>query len=160
MVFPADSNGSHPFFEVFVNGLESEKTYFYRAFAANEEGIAYGAVYRFKTKAIPDYPYWADALPIQDAEGWWSSPWFGSFFMNGDRGWILHAELGWLFILPQDEGLWMWHERLGWLWTEQTIYPFAFSPEWGWVFFHGGNSTDLLLYSFMQERWIQVPKIQ
>ena len=59
-------------------------------------GVAYGAVHRFKTKAIPTYPYWADAQPIQDAEGWWNSPWFGSFFINDDHRWILHAKWGWV----------------------------------------------------------------
>ena len=102
MIMYSEINFFEPYFEVLVDGLESEKTYFYRAFAANEEGFAYGAVYRFKTKAIPAYPYWADAQPIQDAEGWWNSPWFGSFFINDDHRWILHAEFGWLFILPQE----------------------------------------------------------
>ena len=158
IIFVSDGNQTNEFFEVYVENLLSENTYFYRAYAKNDEGIAYGATYRFTTQAIPISPDWTDAEPIESAEGWWNSPWFGAFFVSEDESWILHEGLGWLFLLPQEEGIWMWQEELGWLWTEESIYPYFYSLEMDWIFYHGSSSRSSLFYGFRDERWLAVPK--
>jgi len=158
MVFLSDTNTSGEFFETFVYGLLSEQKYYYRAFAMNEEGIGYGAIYDFETEALLISPEWADAIPIPDADGWWSSTWFGSFFLSENEGWILHEGLGWLFILPQDEGIWMWHEQLGWLWTEKSIYSYFYSLDKGWIFYHGSSESSSLFYAFRDELWWAITK--
>jgi hypothetical protein len=158
MVFLSDTNMSDEFFETFVYGLLPEQKYYYRAFAMNEEGIGYGAIHDFETEALQISPEWADAIPIPDATGWWSSTWFGSFFLSENEGWILHEGLGWLFILPQEEGIWMWHEQLGWLWTEKSIYSYFYSLDKGWIFYHGSSDSSSLFYAFRDELWWAIAK--
>jgi hypothetical protein len=158
MVFLSDTNMSDVFFETFVYGLLPEQKYYYRAFAMNEEGIGYGAIHDFETEALLISPEWADAIPIPDATGWWSSTWFGSFFLSENEGWILHEGLGWLFILPQEEGIWMWHEQLGWLWTEKSIYSYFYSLDKGWIFYHGSSDSSSLFYAFRDELWWAIAK--
>jgi hypothetical protein len=78
--------------------------------------------------------------------------------MNDDNGWVLHQGLGWIFILPQEDGIWMWHERLGWLWTSQEIYPFLFrNSTQDWVFFHMGKGSQSLVYDFGSRAWTIIP---
>ena len=158
MVFLSDTKMSGEFFETFVYGLLPKQKYYYRAFAMNEEGIGYGAIYDFETEALLISPEWADASPIPDADGWWSSTWFGSFFLSENEGWILHEGLGWLFILPQEEGIWMWHEQLGWLWTEKSIYSYFYSLDKGWIFYHGSSDSSSLFYAFRDELWWAIAK--
>jgi hypothetical protein len=157
LIFLAESNRSTSF-EQSVQGLAPDTDYFFRSFAGNAEGLAYGTVRKFKTLTPALSPVWSDALPVIDAPGWWDSPWFGTFFMNDDNGWVLHQGLGWIFILPQEDGIWMWHERLGWLWTSQEIYPFLFrNSTQDWVFFHMGKGSQSLVYDFGSRAWTIIP---
>jgi hypothetical protein len=157
LIFLAESNRSTSF-EQIVQGLAPDTDYFFRSFAGNAEGLAYGTVRKFKTLTPALSPVWSDALPVIDAPGWWGSPWFGTFFMNDDNGWVLHQGLGWIFILPQEDGIWMWHERLGWLWTSQEIYPFLFrNSTQDWVFFHMGTGSQSLVYDFGARAWTIIP---
>jgi hypothetical protein len=66
--------------------------------------------------------------------------------------------LGWLFILPQEEGIWMWHEQLGWLWTEKSIYSYFYSLDKGWIFYHGSSDSSSLFYAFRDELWWAIAK--
>jgi hypothetical protein len=157
LIFLAESNRSTSF-EQIVQGLAPDTDYFFRSFAGNAEGLAYGTVRKFRTLTPALSPVWSDALPVIDAPGWWGSPWFGTFFMNDDNGWVLHQGLGWIFILPQEDGIWMWHERLGWLWTSQEIYPFLFrNSTQDWVFFHMGTGSQSLVYDFGARAWTIIP---
>ena len=122
---PADNNSSGGF-EILVDGLESGKRYHYRAYAVNKEGISFGASQSFETPTEVVLPEWSGATPVQDAEGWWQSPWFGSFFMGDGNGWIRHEDLGWLYHIPDSEGVWLWQEKLGWTWTGSGIAPISF----------------------------------
>ena len=49
-------------------------------------------------------PVWADAIPSTEAQGWWESPWFGSFHMQDKSGWMHHSELGWAYSMPSAGG--------------------------------------------------------
>ena len=122
LILISDSNGSGPF-EIFVDDLLPGLDYYYRAYAANAEGISFGSTHRLRTPKPSDSPEWSDALPLGDGEGWWQSPWFGSFFMGDHNGWIMHEKLGWLFVLPQEDSVWLWQDELGWLWTARGTYP-------------------------------------
>ena len=106
----------------------------------NAEGVSYGASQSFETPDSQLMPKWSTASPVQGAENWWQSPWFGSFFMGDGNGWIMHEKLGWLFVLPQEDSVWLWQDELGWLWTAADIYPYLYrDAEDGWIFFHGGK---------------------
>ena len=65
-------------------------------------------------------------FPVEGAENWWASPWFGNFYLNEDSGWLMHEELGWLFAIghPAD-GVWLWQEDLGWMWTHSPPIHFS-----------------------------------
>jgi surface protein len=158
LILISDSNGSGPF-EIFVDDLLPGQDYYYRAYAANAEGISFGSTHRLRTPKPSNFPDWSDALPLGDAEGWWQSPWFGSFFMGDGNGWIMHAELGWIFVLPQSEGVWLWQAELGWLWTSGDTYPYFFENRGqNWLFHHGSNGVESLFFSFAESFWIRIPR--
>ena len=49
------------------------------------------------------------------ANGWWESPWFGTFYYTMPNGWLMHQEMGWLFVFPMSNGggMWFWREEDG-----------------------------------------------
>ena len=50
--------------------------------------------------------------PTQE-KNWWESPWFGTFYAPDNRGWLMHADLGWLFAYGQPEqAVWLWRKDL------------------------------------------------
>jgi hypothetical protein len=140
------------------NSMVQSDVVYYRAYAANEEGVAYGASYQLEMNADEVAPSWSEALPVEGAENWWSSPWFGNFYLNEDSGWLMHGELGWLFAMghPKD-GVWLWQEKLGWMWTHSSTYPFLYRNETtSWLFFHGQGAQRLLLFDYSENRWLVI----
>ena len=134
---------------------QSGKIY-YRAYALNAEGVTYGSTSYIEMDEKEVSPRWADASSLDGTEGWWSSPWLGEFYRVDDSGWLMHAELGWLFTMGDDTaGVWLWQERLGWVWTRSDLYPFLYRNDTGsWVFLHGKGSGDrLLLYDYQSNYW-------
>ena len=105
----------------------------------------YGSVESFKTLRKEEItgPEWIDAQPAKE-NNWWISPWFGSFYAPDNRGWLMHAELGWLFAYGQpNRAVWLWQSDLGWVWTQPEHYPFMYSNQLGnWIFFHGQLKED------------------
>ena len=157
LIYLSESNRSTSF-EQSVQGLAPDTDYFFRSFAGNTEGIAYGSVRKFTTLSPLLSPMWSDATPIVDAPGWWQSPWFGTFFLNDNNGWVLHQGLGWVFILPQVDGIWIWHEELGWIWTSVDVYPFLYRNfTTDWIFLHIGEGSQSLVYDFGIRAWIILP---
>ena len=142
-----------------VDGLEKGRKYFIRAYARNSEGIAYGSELTLKTPASTQSPAWANAQ-TGSAANWWTSPWFGSFYMNDGNAWVMHSELGWLYpMAPNRGGVWLWKENMGWLWTDQQYYPFLYqNTSAGWLYFYGASQDRLLFYHYRDERWIQQNK--
>ena len=142
-----------------VDGLEKGRKYFIRAYARNNEGIAYGSELTLKTPATTQSPAWAKAEPAASAN-WWTSPWFGSFYMNDGNAWVMHSELGWLYpMAPNRGGIWLWKENMGWLWTDQQYFPFLYqNTSAGWLYFYGASQDRLLFYHYRDERWIQQTK--
>ena len=157
LIYLSESNRSTSF-EQSVQGLEPDTDYFFSSFAVNAEGMAYGAVRKFTTLSPVLSPVWSDATPVIDAPGWWQSPWFGTFFLNDENGWVLHQGFGWVFILPQVDGIWIWHEELGWMWTSVDVYPFLYrNSKQDWVFFHKGSGNRSLVYDFGTRAWTIIP---
>ena len=144
-------------FEVMMMGLEKGTKYFYRTFAMNAEGIGYGVVKDFVMQEHASGPSWANAQPGA-AANWWTSPWFGSFYMNDGNAWVMHSELGWLYPMASgDKGVWLWMEQLGWLWTDEEFYPFLYqNSSAGWFYFYGASQGKKLFYHYRDERWMQM----
>jgi hypothetical protein len=146
-------------FEVMIMGLDKGQKYFYRTYAMNAEGVGYGVVKDFVMQEHASGPSWAKAQPGV-AANWWTSPWFGSFYMNDGNAWIMHSELGWLYPMASgDKGVWLWMEQLGWLWTDEAFYPFLYqNSSAGWLYFYGASQDRLLFYHYRDERWFQKNK--
>jgi len=139
----------------------SWKTIYVRAYAFNSEGIAYGLEETLgnQYKAVSDS--WSSARQIDGADGWWESPWFGTYYKSAS-GWLLHAELGWVYPSPGKDGsLWLWKESLGWVWTGKKLYPFLYSvQELEWMYFYGSWEQKRLLYRYGAGEWAHVDESQ
>ena len=151
------SNGLGLKFNEVVKDLMVGKKYFFRAYAQNREGVGYGSVLDLRSAQPIFSPWWIKAQPGA-AANWWTSPWFGSFYMNdANVSWIMHSELGWLYPMASGKnGVWFWKEQLGWLWTNETFYPFLYqNTSAGWLYFYGASQDRLLFYHYRDERWIE-----
>ena len=152
LIYLSESNRSTSF-EQIVDGLKPDTEYFFSSFAVNAEGVTHGAVQKFKTLADIVSPSWSDAFSIDDAPGWWKSPWFGTFFMDNRKGWIMHEGLGWVFVFPQEDGIWMWHQEIGWIWTSAEVYPFLFRNRTNaWIFLHSNDGRSII-YDYGDGLW-------
>ena len=151
----ATSDGTS--FSVAAPELIAGKTYYYKAYATNVEGTGYGAQERFTAAEQASGPSWAGAVASPDAADWWTSPWFGSFFLSSN-GWLRHETLGWLFAIDEGAGgVWFWQENLGWLWTGEGIYPHLFlNAENGWGFLLGDTEKRLFIYRFSDSTWLDL----
>ena len=131
---------------------------YYRAYAINAEGVAYGSTRYLEIDDNAYSPGWANASPLLGADGWWTSPWFGEFYVADDSGWLTHGELGWLFTMGErTNGIWIWREKLGWMWTNPSIYPFLYRNDSGsWLFFHGKANRLLIFYDYQTNHWMSV----
>jgi surface protein len=147
-------------FEMQATLLQSGKKYFCRAYATNDRGTGYGLETGFvlqvnqETSQLSEGPWWIDAQP-GGAKDWWSSDWFGNFYLNAN-GWARHEKLGWVFpVESPSAGLWLWKEGMGWLWTDKGIYPFLYDNSGGgWLYFYGQNKGTLLFYDYSAKHWI------
>jgi len=153
----ATSDGTS--FTVVALELLAGKTYYYKAYATNVEGTGYGAQERFTAAEPVSGPSWASAVASPDADDWWTSPWFDSFFLSSN-GWLRHEKLGWLFAIDEGAGgVWLWQESLGWLWTGEGIYPHLFlNAENGWGFLLGDSENRFFIYRFSDSTWVDVPE--
>ena len=133
------------------------KKIYARAYAKNAEGVSYGLEESITNQ--PDKPrdLWANATPLDDAPGWWESPWFGTFYRS-ESGWLLHLDLGWIYPSPGDNNsLWLWKEKLGWAWTDAKLYSFIYSVDEGsWMYFYGALNQTRLFYDYSNEEWIDL----
>ena len=132
--------------------------YYYRTYSENPEGVSYRASKSFRRlKWKVPHPGHPRSEPGTQLVG---SPWLGSFYKSDDSGWILHSKMGWLFVLPNaDSGVWFWLEDRGWFWTDAGLYPFLFDHlSHSWVYFHGGDQTQLLLYNYNLGRWLTIDR--
>ena len=102
-----------PDFEITTDQLKPDTNYFFRAHAINAEGLSVGSIKSFSTKELHTGPGWIDAQPVTVAENWWSSQWLGNFYIAENNGWMMHEDLGWMFVLGQpDRSIWLWKEEM------------------------------------------------
>ena len=134
-------------FEVMMMGLEKGTKYFYRTYAMNAEGVGYGVVKDFVMQEHARGPSWAKAQPGA-AANWWTSPWFGSFYMNDGNAWVMHSELGWLYPMAsgkRESGC--GRNNLGWLWTDEAllIHSSTRNSSAGWLYFYGASQESSII---------------
>ena len=144
-------------FELSLNGLDPETTYYFRSYAINGEGISYGSLDRFTTSKTNDGP-WANMKPI--GNGWLHSDWLGHFYPSAND-WVYHEELGWLCANKTDtEGIWLYSEDfLGWFWTSPKVYPFVFAERSrNWAYYQGVLAQHRVFYHFGQNSWMAVSR--
>jgi hypothetical protein len=127
------------------------------AFADNSEGRSYGLKERININIPPPQKdNWTGASALEDRQGWWNSPWFGTYYRSEESGWLLHLGLGWMYPAPgANNGLWLWKEGLNWLWTDEGVYPFLYSSDTGtWLYFYGEQNRKRLLYDYGLQKWM------
>ena len=146
-------------FEAMMMGLEKGTKYFYRTYAMNAEGVGYGVVKDFVAQEHARGPSWVNAQPGA-AANWWTSPWFGSFYMNDGNAWVMHSELGWLYPMASGQ------EEFGFgrkTWAgcgrmNSTIHSSIKMNSASWLYFYGASEGTQLFYRYRDERWIEQNK--
>jgi hypothetical protein len=143
-----------------VNGLQPDEKYYVRAYATNAEGTAYGSSLRIHSMAYELAPGWSNAKKASFGEDWWTSPWFGTFHVQDDSGWIHHSVMGWAYAMPASGGgVWLWTEATEWAWTDEGIYPFLHSHDFqSWLYFYGKSKDQILFYRYSDSRWMVKPR--
>ncbi|MFL2914388.1 MAG: BspA family leucine-rich repeat surface protein [Opitutales bacterium] len=143
-----------------VNGLQPDEKYYVRAYATNTEGTAYGSSLRIHSMAYELAPGWSNAKKASFGEDWWTSPWFGTFHVQDDSGWIHHSVMGWAYAMPASGGgVWLWTEATEWTWTDEGIYPFLHSHDFqSWLYFYGKSKDQILFYRYSDSRWMVKPR--
>ena len=146
-------------FELEIDQLEPGTRYYYRAFARNEAGEAFGSRKRFTASAkTEEVNSKGKTDAIDDGEGgkdWVSSDWFGAY-KPYENQWAYHLELGWIFLPnKQKGGIWLWRESHGWLWTKKGIWPFLWRNDTGnWIYLlpTKGNKVSFYDYSLSESK--------
>ena len=65
----------------------------------------------------------------------------------------MHEGLGWVFVFPQEDGIWMWHQEIGWIWTSAEVYPFLFRNRTNaWIFLHSNDGRSII-YDYGDGLW-------
>ncbi|MBT7650034.1 MAG: hypothetical protein HN553_03555, partial [Opitutae bacterium] len=92
----------------------------------------------------------AEALP----GGWKMSDWLGAFRPT-EHQWIYHAEMGWLYPSPMEDGsLWLWNQTDGWRWTQDGVYPYLFRwKDSAWVYLQGRINGRLIYYNYSTQTY-------
>jgi len=128
------------------------------AYGINVEGETYGLEEVFDLdKKASRYDPLTGAQAMDNAPGWWESPWLGNYYRS-ESGWMLHLDLGWLYPSPSaGGGLWMWKEAVGWIWTEDGLYPYLYSAgRENWLYFFGEHEKSRLLYDYGERNWMNL----
>ena len=144
-VFAGFINSETQKFSASTDLLEKGKSFYYRAFATNQEGSGYGSPIRFSTTASLT-EWWVQAP--EHSNGWRNSSWFG-VFLPFDNGWAYHEEWGWIFVQDdQQGGIWLWKEGFGWQWTTKDIYPYLYRNNTAiWMYFLKKKNGILHFYN-------------
>jgi len=136
-----------------INDLSPNTTYYFRAYAINQEGQNLGALKKFHTALQIDSNTWyfrTKALP----GGWRKSNWFGAF-QPTEHQWLYHSEMGWLYPSPmEDSSLWLWNQADGWRWTQEGVYPYLFRwRDSAWIYLQGRISGRLIYYNYSTQSY-------
>ncbi len=125
-----EANGTADSFTLIIPESPYPRRLYIQAYSTNEAGMGLGQRRRLK---IPEPPakWWGKAMHGEG--GWLESPWFGAFKYY-EQGWLFHAELGWLYSSPAEDGVWLWGSDNQWLWTKDGLYPYHYrwdDAAWG-----------------------------
>jgi hypothetical protein len=125
---------------------------YYRAWARNSAGYGIGQVKKVRIPEAPK-PWWGNA--IEETGGWKTSVWFGTFIYY-EKGWLYHAQLGWLYSSDTNtEGVWLWKEKLGWLWTKEGIWPYLYKNDTSsWIYYTTNRNDKPLFYDYLTEQYL------
>ena len=136
-----------------ISDLSPNTTYYFRSYAVNQAGENKGSLKKFKTAQKIDPNSWyskAEELP----GGWKKSDWLGAFRPT-EHQWIYHAEMGWLYPSPMEDGsLWLWNQADGWRWSQSGVYPYLF--RWRdsvWVYLQGRINGRILYYNYSTQSY-------
>jgi hypothetical protein len=131
--------------ESVLSGLTPDRTYYYRSYAENSEGTAYGQELKFKTPKAEVPGLWLSASNL--GENWYSLPGFGVFYLK-DSNWIFHQDLGWLYTMADENGFWIWSNQLGWVWTRFDIFPYLWKfNSSSWIYYMITTETDRVFFN-------------
>ena len=132
----------------FLN-FEPGTRYYYRSYAFNNFGESKGSIKKFKTPEIIDPSIWWKDMPAVGG-GWRNSEWFGSFLTYPNLDWVYHSNLGWIYVVPdQNAGIWIWHSENGWLWTQEGVWPYLYSDRTAnWIYFMKKISGQAIFYDY------------
>ena len=125
-----EANGTADSFTLIIPESPYPRRLYVQAYSTNEAGMGLGQRRRLKIPE-PLANWWGEAM--QGEGGWLQSPWFGAFKYY-EQGWLYHAELGWLYSSPAEDGVWLWGSDNQWLWTKDGIYPYHYrwdDAAWG-----------------------------
>ncbi|MBT7852161.1 MAG: hypothetical protein HN675_02475, partial [Opitutae bacterium] len=135
---------------VTLNELEPGRTYFYRTFAENSEGMAYGAERKIEVAKERYTGLWAAAEKI--SEEWHHLDGFG-FFYRTESPWTYHMDLGWIYISESDNGFWGWMPDTGWWWSRTDFFPYLWrSNDQSWIYFIKNLDGFRVFYNSREER--------
>ena len=140
------------------------------------EGLDTKQQYRFTVQAYTDesesgYSNVANASwnnPIlQGAElgkwNWWELEWFGQF-LEVNKDWIYHDELGMLYLFGEDSGSFQMYssDMECWFWTSADLFPYLYKYDSyeGWYYYYtGAASEDRWFARLADETYVRAPYI-
>ena len=131
--------------EANLTGLDPGRKYFYRAYATNDTGTAYGFERHFTVeKALPSM--FASAQDL--GGGWYELAGFGMYYRGGNSGWVYHSNLGWAYVVENMDGYWFWTTQLGWSWARTDLSPYFWNhPGQAWFAYMLTNETSRIFYN-------------
>ena len=143
-------------FTASATGLTPGRTYYFKAYARNAEGINYGPQERFSTPQDREPGLWSGAAA--ETGNWRASDWFGTLCLT-DTPWLYHVDLGWLYASGTDSAsVWLWSESLGWVWTGEDVFPYLYrDSDSGWYHWNGTVNGRSLFYRYSDLQWIDFP---
>ena len=89
--------------------------------------------------------------------------WFGNFHYNEISKQVTHEEFGKISIIPGEgkNDVWVWFQSLNWVWTSSEFYPFIYkNDDLSWYFLHGSSSHMIVLFDYLSDSWMEIPKLK
>lgn len=124
-----------------------------QAFFINDFEATYNPI------AATDDPFMASTDAVEQDDGSFLSPWFGSYTRLEDA-WIRSNTLGllWIDLVENPFSMWMWSGALeNWIWTAEAVYPQIFvSGENSWYFVFHVEGIGTYVYDYDTRTWSEL----
>lgn len=100
-----------------------------------------------------------DSQALED--DWWGSPWFGYYWKFSEDDWLLHEDLGWIYMKKKgDASIWVWVSKMNtWLWTAKEHYPYLYSEtsaSWFWINLNQSDFSRLVFFDYENDKWVDL----